>query len=276
MEFETRGRMMRAGHFRTPSMSSAVSRLSRWSARWRNSGLNLLFPPSCASCGVELFSVEDELLLCSDCRGALGPEDWTYCLRCGAPASPDQPAPESCEMCQNVRLQFDTVVSLGSYRSELGDAVLRMKQGNGEPLSAALGRLYCHRRGADLEALAPDFVLPVPMFWIRRLKRGTNSPDILARSIARHLRVPLVQGMLVRRRNTAPQPSLRPRERFRNVRQAFGIRAGYDLNGVRVVLVDDTLTTGATASEIAGLLKRAGAAMVAVAVLARGTGAYPS
>jgi len=100
--------------------------------------------------------------------------------------------------------------------------------------------------------------------------------DILARSIARHLSVPLVQGMLVRRRNTLPQRSLRPRERFSNARHAFGIRAGYDLDGSRVVLVDDILTTGATASEIAGLMKRAGASMVAVAVLARGTGDYPS
>ena len=268
--------MMWTGTFRTASMSSAVSSLSRWGARWRSSGLNLLFPPRCACCGIELSSVEDELLLCSGCRGALGPEDWAYCLRCGAPAPPDRPAPESCEMCQNVRLEFDTVVSLGSYRSELRKAVLRMKHHSGELLSAALGRLYCHRRGADAAALSPDFVVPVPMFWARRLKRGTNSPDILAGCLARHLSVPLVQGMLVRRRNTSPQPSVKPRQRFSNVRGAFRLRAGYDLDGLRVVLVDDILTTGATASEVAGLLKRAGASMVAAAVLARGTGDYPS
>jgi len=261
-------------------MGSAPNRLPRWATQWatqwRTCGLNLLFPPRCVCCDAEMPGVEDDVLLCRACRGELALEDWAYRLRCGAPASPDGPAPKSCPMCETARLRFDAVVSLGAYRSELGRAVLRMKRPDGELLCRAMGRLYCLLRGSDVADFRADVVVPVPMFWTRRLVRGTNSPDILAECLSRHLRVPLVQGMVVRRRKTEPQSTLKPRERFRNVRGAFRVRAGYDLSSVRVVLVDDILTTGATSSEVAGVLKRAGASMVAVAVLARGVGDKPS
>jgi ComF family protein len=219
--------------------------------------------------------VEDGLLLCRPCCDALAPEDWAYCRRCGAGVSPDQPAPPWCEMCAGARLKFDSVVSLGDYRSELGQAVLRMKRPTGDTLSVAMGRLFCLSRGRDVAAFRPDLVTPVPMFWGQRVMRRTNSPDILADVLARHLRVPLAAGMVVRRRNTLPQRTLRPGERRVSVRRAFRLRAGYALEGLRVVLVDDILTTGATASEIAGVLKASGVAAVAVAVLARGTGDRP-
>jgi len=253
--------------------SSVASRISRWAGHWRDGGLDLLFPPRCGYCDAELSSVDDGLLLCSPCRGLLAPEDWACCRRCGGPVSPERPAPHGCEMCDGARRKFDSAVSLGPYRSELGKAVLRMKHAVGDTLSVAMGRLLYLRRGRDVAAFRPDLVAPVPMFWTRRLVRGTNSAEILAESLARHLHVPLARGMIVRCRNTLPQARLKPRERFANVRGAFRVRAGYALDGLRVVLVDDILTTGATASEVAGVLKRAGVSRVAAVVLARGTGA---
>ena len=175
-------------------------------------------------------------------------------------------------MCDGARLKFDSAVSLGPYRSELGEAMLRLKHPAGDVLSAAMGRLLYLRRGRDVASFRPDLVAPVPMFWTRRLARGTNSAEILAEGLARHLRVRLARGVIVRCRNTLPQARLKPRERFANVRGAFQVRARYDLDGLRVLLVDDILTTGATASEVAKVLKRAGVSRVAVAVLARGTG----
>lgn len=258
--------------FETGSMTAAVRGVWRRTALWPRYGLDLLFPPRCAHCDSELPPPTNELMLCKGCRDALSPADWVYCLRCGAGLPPGQPPPESCELCRRGPLEFDAVVSLGPYRSELRLAVLRMKRSGGDLLSAATGRLYCRRRGTEVELLRPDVVTPVPMYWTRRLARGTNSPDILAEWLARRLRAPLDLEMVVRRRNTLPQYGLKPRQRFANVRDAFRLRAGYDLDGLRVLLVDDILTTGATASEVAGLAKQAGASMVAVAVLARATG----
>jgi ComF family protein len=250
--------------------------LSGWAARWRRRALDLLFPPRCGSCDAELPPVEDDVLLCRECRGALAPEDWTYCRRCGAPVSSERDRSESCEMCRGECLRFDGVVSQGTYRGELRGAILRMKRPRGELLSATMGRWFAVVRGPDVAALAPNVVVPVPMFWRRRLARGTNSPDILAECLARRLRVPLEARMIVRTRDTVPQSRLKPRQRRTNVRHAFRLGARYALVGLRVVLVDDVLTTGATASEIAGVLKQAGASWVGVAVLARGIGDHPS
>lgn len=261
---------------RTGWTSSVASRILRWARHWRDGGLDLLFPPRCGYCDAELPSVDDGLLLCAPCRDSLAPKDWTYCRRCGAGVPSDRPAPERCEMCKRTRLRFDSVVSLGDYRSELGWAVRRMKDPKADTLSAAMGRLLWLRRGAEMASFHPGLVAPVPMFWMRRLRRGTNSAEILAECLARHLGVPFLPRMIVCRRNTLPQKTLRPRQRRENVRGAFRLGAGYhSLEGLRVALVDDILTTGATASEVAGVLKRAGVSQVAVAVLARGTGAKP-
>ncbi len=118
----------------------------------------------------------------------------------------------------------------------------------------------------DLEA---DFLLPIPMHWTRWLARGVNSPELVASCLSRVLRVPVRRRILARRRRTAPQRDLSPAARFRNLAGAFRVRRRAKLRGARVLLVDDILTTGATCSEAAKMLKQAGAAMVAVAVVAR-------
>lgn len=147
--------------------------------------------------------------------------------------------------------------------------MLRMKRPRGQPLSAAMARLLALRRGPQLAELGADLIVPVPMHWARRLGRGVNGPETLAECLARLLGIPVRRRVLSRSRNTLPQASLRRSERFRNVRGAFRVRAGYHLEGRRVLLVDDILTTGATCSEAAKTLKQAGATMVAAAVVAR-------
>jgi ComF family protein len=110
------------------------------------------------------------------------------------------------------------------------------------------------------------------MHWWRRLGRGFNSPDVLAQVLARALRVPWSPELLTRRRNTLPQMRLAPKMRFQNLRGALRLRADGAIAGRRVLLVDDILTTGATCSEAARVLKQAHAAWVGVAVLARAEG----
>jgi len=240
-------------------------------ARWCRIGGNLIVPTRCAHCDTGLPDAEDGLMLCVDCRRELGSEDWGACSGCGAAAA-GQPLPDSCGCCRSAGFKFDGVISLGSYRDELRKAVLRMKRASERPLSVAMGRLFCIRQGDRVIELQPDAILPIPMFWGREMARGINNPSVLARTIAQQLRLPLADRLVERWRNTLPQADLRPRQRFRNVRGAFRLLAGYDLGGRRLLLVDDILTTGATCSEVAGLLKRAGATMVAAAVIARAAG----
>jgi len=241
----------------------------------RRVGLNLLFPPRCAFCDVELPGSQVDPLLCGKCRSLLGPAAVPSCPRCGAAVSTAAVGADGCRRCRNVRLKFDTVVPLGAYRGQLRSAVLKMKHPAGDHLSAAVGRLFGQRRGAEVAALRPDLVVPVPMHWTRRLARGTNSAELLAAGLSRHLGVRLARQILVRCRNTLPQADLPPSRRFQNVRGAFRLKAGYDLEGRRVVLVDDILTTGATCSEAAKVFREAGVAMVAAAVVARAEGEHP-
>jgi ComF family protein len=211
-------------------------------------------------------------MLCRDCQSELGPEDRVSCNGCGAAAPTGQPPPDSCACCQSAGLKFDGVISLGSYQDGLRNAVLRMKRVSERPLSVAMGRWFCLRHGDRVNQLRPEAILPIPMFWGRKVFRGINNPSVLARTISQQLRLPLADRLVERWRNTLPQADLRPRQRFRNVRGAFRLQAGYDLVGGRLLLVDDILTTGATCSEVASLLKRAGAMVVTAAVMARAEG----
>jgi ComF family protein len=174
--------------------------------------------------------------------------------------------------CQGDRLYFDAAITLGDYGGALREAVLRMKRPHDQPLAMAVADLTVETLTEQLQRWHIDVVLPVPMHWRRRLMRGTNSPDLLAASLARALQVPWSTGTLRRRRYTAPQTSVPPSERFHNVRRAFALTGNVEWDDLHVLLVDDILTTGATCSELARLLKQAGAASVHVAVVCRATG----
>ncbi len=231
--------------------------------------LGLLFPPRCLLCDAEAPMAPQGGRLCVACRTALFPPNWAGCPRCGEAVASGRPRAPGCSRCRGARHRFDSVIAGGPYRDDLRDAVLRMKRRSGDGLSWAVGDLYAEVRACELAASGADMVVAVPMHWRRRLVRGTNSAEIVARRVAAVADVPLARGMLWRRRNTRPQSELPPGRRRENVRGAFGLRAGYPLQGATVLLVDDILTTGATCGEIASMLKRAGASRVMAAVLAR-------
>ncbi len=182
------------------------------------------------------------------------------------------PAPEQCSWCRGVPLEFDSVVALGDYHGPLQEVVVAIKRPSNGLMAEAMACLLLERREAAFRALQVNFVLPVPQHWRRRIGRGADGAETMARAIALQMTVPATPRMVVRRRNTLPQKELPPKARFHNVRNAFAVRANYDLVGARALVVDDTLTTGATCSEIAWALKQSGAAAVHVAVLARAQG----
>ncbi len=240
--------------------------------RWGRIGLGILYPPRCAYCGAEIGELPEDLHLCSSCLKDLSPRQATSCRRCGAAAPNDSCPPNECQLCRGADFAFDAVLPLGRYQGKLRDAVLRMKHEANEHLSIAMGAIYRKTRGSQFASLRPSSIVPIPMFWMRRLRRKTNSPDVLAAQLANFLGTPMLSKALRRSRNTLPQRSLLPRERFRNVRDAFRLTPGFDFADATVGLVDDVMTTGATCDAAARLLKQAGASKVIVAVLARAEG----
>ena len=235
---------------------------------------DLLFPPHCVYCGISLPENYCEPLLCEDCRNLLGPATWHGCRRCGG-LSDGEPAADRCVLCKKTPLKFDSVIPLGGYHSGLREAIFRMKHPSHDALSLALGQLLVERRREQLAEVQANVIVPIPMFWRRRLRRGKNGPELLAGCLSKSLQIPALR-LLSRCRNTPPQSSQPPSQRFDNIRGAFAVRRPAHVKNARILLVDDVLTTGATCSEAAKMLKKAGAASVAVAVVARAEGHLPS
>lgn len=247
---------------------------SRFSTAFRSVAarvLDVFYPPRCVACDADLLEVDGDVHLCGLCRVTLVGLPIARCERCAA-ASEAPSTEDGCMRCRSVKPRFDAAFALGDYHGLLRELVLRTKRPHELPLTSTLGKLLAERVGTNVAAWRPEVVVPIPMHWQRRLVRGANGPDALAHVLASRLRVPAETRALVRRRNTSPHSRLPPSRRFANIRGAFAVRSGYDLRGARVLLVDDVLTTGATASEAARQLKRAGVVAVAAAVLARAPG----
>jgi ComF family protein len=163
---------------------------------------------------------------------------------------------------------FESVLRLGPYDGLLRDVVLRLKHANGEGLAELVGALWAEHAAPRLRQLGADVVIPVPLHWWRRLQRGYNQSESLARALADHLQLPCRPRWLRRFRHTPRQTVQTPAQRWDNVRGVF--RARPQVKGKTVLLIDDVLTTGGTASEAARALRAAGASRVVVAVLAHG------
>jgi ComF family protein len=160
---------------------------------------------------------------------------------------------------------FDAVYSYGSYEGTLRKLIHLFKYDGVRPLARALGESLALALPRDQSF---DAIVPMPLHWWKRWQRGFNQADLLAREISRRWNVP-VRGVVTRQRATAPQAGLTNSQRRLNVSGAFRVKRGIRLKGLRVLLVDDVLTTGATASACARALKRAGAAHVSLLALAR-------
>jgi ComF family protein len=243
---------------------------ARWWSRARSAAFDLLLPPRCGACDVELPEErEPGTPFCGACVAALPLTAWPTCVRCAALVPAAGEAALECNHCRDAKLRFERTLAVGRYDGLLRDLVMRMKADRSERLAHQLAELAWRELGPRLAALEVDVVTAVPMHPWRRWKRGVNPPLAIAEKLAKRLGAPAAGGMLRLRRNVPPQIGLSRPARFRNVHNEMTMRPGYHLEAAHVMVVDDILTTGATCSEAARVLKRAGAAEVTVVVVAR-------
>jgi ComF family protein len=188
---------------------------------------------------------------------------------CGAPFDYDLGVGARCATCQGRRPAFDHARAACLYDEHSRDLILKLKHADRTDLSGLFAR-WIARAAADL---LPDVeaVVPTPLHRWRLLRRRFNQAAEIARPLARANGLAYYPDALIRRRPTASQAGKSGDARRRNVAGAFVVprRWRARIEGKRLLLIDDVLTTGATAEGCARALKSAGAARVDVAVIAR-------
>jgi ComF family protein len=177
----------------------------------------------------------------------------------------------NCGDCRSRKLLFAAARTIAPYQDALRQAVLKAKHAAHEPLAIALGQRLAEAIHRLPLPERPDLVVPVPLHWLKRLWRKTDPAGTIAQSLARRLELPLASGLLVCRKLLRRQATLNAQERRRNVRGAFRASRRWSIRGRRILLVDDVMTTGATAHEASRILLQAGAAEIYVATVARST-----
>lgn len=206
--------------------------------------------------------------VCHCCLGAAEPLSAEFfCRLCQTPFQNKFALDESgtCALCRSEVRGFDAAYCFGNYENTLRRLIHLFKYSRFEPLAKPLAAMLVRALPQD-ESF--DAVACVPMHWRKRLRRGFNQAELLAREVSRLRGVPYLSA-LERKRSAEAQASLTDAQRRANAAGAFRISRRADVSGKRVLLIDDVMTTGATAHACGAVLRRAGAKSVVLLTLAR-------
>lgn len=232
---------------------------------------SVLFPAPCRICG-DVLTTASLLPICGNCLGSLEPLRGAICEHCGRPLGSDLATVSEtplCFACRRGVYAFDRARSYAAYNDEMARAISLLKYEK----VLSLGHWFAARLEevvhGELEVFAADVVVPVPLHPARRRERGYNQAEMIAKPLARKLKLPLRTYLLVRTKPRPPRLLLSRRERWESVRGAYEMRRGANVDNLRVLLIDDVCTTGATLDSCARALKRAGAKSVTGLTVAR-------
>lgn len=228
--------------------------------KWLRTIRNLVYPPTCLLCDDP---GEGDLDLCAGCRRDL-PWNTNPCPACACPLPPGESG--RCASCVQNPPEQDGAFAPFVYQTPMDSLLTGVKFHARLGTSRILGQLFA-KSLQDHAIPYPDRILPVPLHHLRLLQRGYNQAAELARPVARQTRTPLDIAGARRTRRTRQQSRLHADQRRANIHGAF--RARRDFRGLHIAIMDDIVTTGRTAEELARTLKRAGAARVTVWSVAR-------
>jgi ComF family protein len=223
--------------------------------------MKALYPPICLLCGD---TGTRGLDLCAACFAEL-PWNRHPCPRCAAPLPPDADS-QLCGNCLKSLPAWDAARSPLAYAYPVDKLIQRFKFDGDLPTGRLLAELladYLAAGGSE----KPDCIVPVPLHPSRLKERGFNQAIELARPIGKRLKIPVRLDLCERVRATAVQSKLDAAERRKNLRDAFAVKRSVD--GLRVALLDDVVTTGVTLETLTKVLKEAGAVRVTIWCAAR-------
>ncbi len=234
---------------------------------------NMFFPAriKCIICGDDLPEVR-EIEICDRCKCKLNYiSENECCACCGAPVVGEA---KYCFNCKDNDREFDLGRSVFVYEGEVEKLIAGLKFSNKPYISRTLGRCL----GELYKELnwQVDVVVPVPMTAARRKERGYNQAELLAEEFCESTKLPINTEVLVKIKDTEEQKELSMRERQKNIQNAFKVTDKYFVKNHNVLIIDDVMTTGATASACAAALKKAHANRVFVLTIAHGRPKIPT
>ncbi len=232
--------------------------------------LDFVFPQNCISCDGSI-AVEDNFL-CAACREDIGLIRQPYCFLCGVPADLSYAYPNeefTCGVCRKKPFKFDQARSLGFYDTVLRTTIHHFKYRKQMGVLSEMDLLMEKFFEENSEFCQGFTVSPVPLHFNKMKERGFDQAFLIARQVAKILKLPLEGGLLRRVRATPAQATMTLTERALNIKGAFEVNRPEWVSGKNILLVDDVFTTGATVNEAARTLKKNGAGKVHVFTLGR-------
>ena len=208
------------------------------------------FPKKCIFCGQ---TMETEDMICNKCNVQDKVIGGRICVRCGRGI-------DHC-MCDFQKRFYDRNISCFYYEDCVRRGMLRFKFHRKIMLDAPFASIMSRLVASRYADISFDAICYVPGHWIRKMARGYNCSELLARRMAQEMKLPLWE-MLYKTRYTPQQKRKKTVERSGNVLDSFGVKKGYTIEGATLLLVDDIVTSGATLSECAKMLKLCGAKKV--------------
>lgn len=229
--------------------------------------LNIFLPPRCICCG-EVLSEGNGL--CPKCFSSVKFITKPYCAICGAPL--ENPLDEKdivCGKClKDKRHYFSLQRSAFIYDENSKHMLINLKFHDKTSYAPVLAK-FLHKAAFDILKENPDIIVPVPLHYMRLLKRKYNQSSLLAHELSNLCNIPVDDFSLKRCKNTTPQVEFSGKARIKNVRGAFAVKNPKNIKNKKVLLIDDVMTTGSTLKECAIALKKAGAAKIYALTVAR-------
>ena len=242
-----------------------------WLAEISDALVSVVFPSGCRICE-RLLTTASRVPLCQECLSSFERVPNIICEVCGRPLprlASKEVEPLLCPACHEKTYAFDRARSFALYKDAVVRAILLLKFEQIEPLGGWFSERLAEIVNAEGERLVADVVVPVPLHRQREKERGYNQAALLSKPLAKRLRLPHKSVLLMRTRARPDKQMLSLEERWESVRGAFATRPGSQVDNLRVLLVDDVLTTGATLDACARALREAGAKSVIGLTVAR-------
>lgn len=227
--------------------------------RFWNMILQWFYPPHCILCG-KIMKTGTKEILCSECKNTLPWKEGAVCQKCGRSVYLNE---TYCERCQKANFVFEKGVAVFSY-ADVRDAIAHFKfkywKRDAVPLAKLMGD-YLLTYYPELQEQS-DLLIPVPMYEKKQKVRGFNQSELLAKLLAERFGKPYSANNLKRIRHTAPQSLLNAEQRRENIKGAFSLENGEEVEGKTILLIDDIFTTGTTINECSKVLYANGAKRV--------------